>query len=151
MTILKKSLLSIFICITAQFTYAQHLFKGKVIDELTREPVEYASVLSNLSGKSAGTDRSGNFQLSLPADTATLQISYIGYRTKIIKATSGSKRIVISLSRGAIDLKEVQISPNLDNGSFHTLSALDLNLRPVNSSQDLMRLVPGLFIAQHMG
>jgi ubiquinone biosynthesis protein Coq4 len=28
---------------------------------------------------------------------------------------------------------------------------LPLNLRPVNSSLDLMRLVPGLFIAQHMG
>jgi outer membrane cobalamin receptor len=151
MTILKKSVLSIFICITTQFTYAQHLFKGKVIDELTHEPVEYASVLSILSGKSAGTDRFGHFQLSLPADTATLQLSYIGYRTKIIKASSGTKRMVISLSRGAIDLKEVQISPNLDNGSFHTLSALDLNLRPVNSSQDLLRLVPGLFIAQHMG
>jgi hypothetical protein len=80
-----------------------------------------------------------------------LQLSYIGYRTKIIKATSGPRRIVVSISRGAIDLKEVQISPDLDNGSFHTLSALDLNLRPVNSSQDLMRLVPGLFIAQHMG
>jgi outer membrane cobalamin receptor len=151
MTTLKKGLLIILICMVTQFAYAQHLFKGKVIDELTREPVEYVSVLSNLYGKSAGTDRFGNFQLSLPADTATLQLSYIGYRTKIIKAATGTKRMVISLGRGAIDLKEVQISPDLDNGSFHTLSALDLNLRPVNSSQDLMRLVPGLFIAQHMG
>ncbi|HWZ15958.1 MAG TPA: TonB-dependent receptor [Mucilaginibacter sp.] len=151
MTILKRSLLSVVICITAQFTYAQHLFKGKVIDEQTHEPVEYASVVSVLSGKSAVTDRFGNFQLSLTADTAMLRLSYIGYRTKMIKATSSTKRMVISLSRGAIDLKEVHISPNLDNGSFHTLSALDLNLRPVNSSQDLMRLVPGLFIAQHMG
>jgi outer membrane cobalamin receptor len=151
MTILKKSLLFISMFMITGLTYAQHLFKGKVIDELTHEPVEYASVVSILSGKSAATDRFGNFQLSLPADTATLQLSYIGYRTKIIRATSDPRRIVVSISRGAIDLKEVQISPDLDNGSFHTLSALDLNLRPVNSSQDLMRLVPGLFIAQHMG
>ncbi|MDB5132500.1 MAG: vitamin B12/cobalamin outer rane transporter [Mucilaginibacter sp.] len=151
MTILKKSLLSAFICISAQLTYAQHLFKGKVIDELTHQPVEYANVLSDLSGKSARTDRLGNFQLSLPADTVTLRISYISYRTKVTKATGGPGRMIISLSRGAIDLKEVQISPSLDNGSFHTLSVLDLNLRPVNSSQDLMRLIPGLFIAQHMG
>lgn len=133
------------------FCYAQKIYKGKVIDELTLQPIEYASVRAIASKKTAATDRFGNFQLSLHADTATLQISYIGYGVKLIKATSTTKRITISLSRGAIDLKEVQISPNLNNGSFHTLSALDLNLRPVNSSQDLMRLVPGLFIAQHMG
>jgi outer membrane receptor for ferrienterochelin and colicin len=78
-------------------------------------------------------------------------VSYIGYTTKLIKAESTTKRMIISLSRGSIDLDEVQISPHLNNASFHTLSDIDLNLRPVNSSQDLMRLVPGLFIAQHMG
>ena len=52
---------------------------------------------------------------------------------------------------GRVDLEEVVIAPSLSGSSFHTLSTLDLRLRPVNSSQDLMRLVPGLFIAQHMG
>lgn len=134
-----------------QAVSAQKIYKGKVIDQITLQPVEYASVRAGASGNSAATDRLGNFQISLPTDTATLQITYIGYTTKLIKATNANKRITISLSRGAIDLKEVQISRNLNNASFHTLSALDLNLRPVNSSQDLMRLVPGLFIAQHMG
>ena len=61
------------------------------------------------------------------------------------------KHMIIPLSRGKIDLKEVVITPQLGSASFHNLSRLDLSLRPVNSSQDLMRLVPGLFIAQHMG
>ena len=34
---------------------------------------------------------------------------------------------------------------------FHTLSAIDLHIRPINSAQDLMRLVPGLFFGQHHG
>jgi outer membrane cobalamin receptor len=135
----------------AQASFAQKIFKGRIIDERTLQPIDYASVRANASGKTAATDRLGDFQLSLPADTATLQISYIGYKARTIKVTSTNKRVTISLSRGTIDLKEVQISPDLNNESFHTLSALDLNLRPVNSSQDLMRLVPGLFIAQHMG
>lgn len=147
----KTMLLVIAIIAVAQAASAQNIFKGKVIDRITLQPVEYATVRINITDNSAVTDRLGNFQISLPADTATLQVTYIGYTTKVIKATSGNKRITISLSRGAIDLKEVQISRNLNNASFHTLSALDLNLRPVNSSQDLMRLVPGLFIAQHMG
>ncbi|MDB5139535.1 MAG: vitamin B12/cobalamin outer rane transporter [Mucilaginibacter sp.] len=153
MHLLKKALFTAMLFFTAlSFAYAQKkIFKGRVIDELTRQPVEYAGVNSGISGKTTVTDRSGNFQLALPSDTALLQISYIGYATQTIKVINTNKRIIIVLKRGAIDLKEVVISPNLDNNSFHTLSSLDLNLRPVNSSQDLMRLVPGLFIAQHMG
>jgi outer membrane cobalamin receptor len=135
----------------AQTAFTQNIYKGKVIDQTTLQPVEYTCVYSKVYGKMVCTDRLGNFQLSLPTDTATLQVMYIGYTSKQIKLSSNTKRITIALKRGAIDLKEVQISPNLDNTSFHTLSVLDLNLRPVNSSQDLMRLVPGLFIAQHMG
>jgi len=111
--------------------------------------VEYASVTCN--SNTAATDRSGNFQLSLPADSAVLLVSFIGYQQQHILVKSNLKRIVIPLSRQRIDLKEVIISPAFSNNSFHTLSAIDLNIRPFNSSQDLMRLVPGLFIAQHMG
>jgi len=128
---------------------AQFLFKGKVIDSATHQPIEYASVIAG--GQSAGTNKAGNFQISLPADTSALLISYIGYQRKLVPVKSSSERVTIGLKRGHIDLREVVISPHLDNNSFHTLSTLDLNLRPVNSSQDLMRLVPGLFIAQHMG
>ena len=134
-----------------QFSYAQHIFKGKVIDAINRQSIEYVNIHLPGSVKSAATDRFGNFQISLPADTATLQVSYIGYATKLVKAESSTKRFVIALSHSLVDLSEVVITPNLNNASFHTLSALDLNIRPVNSSQDLMRLVPGLFIAQHMG
>lgn len=133
------------------FGYAQKIYKGKVIDELTGEPIDYACVCTKSSNKATVTDKFGNFQLSLPTDTTTLYVSFIGYATQTVKAAKTDKRFVIILRRGAIDLKEVQISPSLNNNSFHTLSSLDLNLRPVNSSQDLMRLVPGLFIAQHMG
>jgi len=150
MPVIKKPVLLIIAILISQFTYAQHLFKGKVIDNVTRQPVEYATVSSTIPGKSTTTDGSGNFQLSLPVDTATLSISFIGYSTKQLKAISRSD-ILVQISRGNIDLDEVRISPNLNNASFHTLSDLDLSLRPVNSSQDLMRLVPGLFIAQHMG
>jgi outer membrane cobalamin receptor len=151
MPVIKKPVLFIIIMIISEFTYAQHLFKGKVIDDITRQPIAYASVYSSTPGGATTTDGSGNFRLSLPAETATLQVYYIGYATKLVKAVSAINPFIIAISRGQIDLKEVRITPDLSNAAFHTLSNLDLNLRPVNSSQDLMRLVPGLFIAQHMG
>lgn len=52
-----------------------------------------------------------------------------------------------------VDLKSVTVvsSAAAGVGSFHVLSRIDLNLLPVRSAQDLLRLVPGLFIAQHQG
>ena len=134
---------------SAQLIKAQYIYKGRVLDSVTRQPVEYATISAD--GKSASTGRSGNFQISLPADNAVLSVSYIGYQTKTILLKASVNRVLINLQRGNVSLKEVMISPHSSNNSFHALSTLDLNLRPVNSSQDLMRLVPGLFIAQHMG
>jgi outer membrane cobalamin receptor len=149
---IKKMMLAVVVLFAmTQASFAQKIYKGRIIDQTTKQAIDYASVRSVTTGKSAATDKFGNFQLSLSSDTATLQVSYIGYAIKLVKAESSTKRTIIALDRGAIDLDEVQISPHLNNASFHTISDIDLNLRPVNSSQDLMRLVPGLFIAQHMG
>ncbi|WP_295673636.1 TonB-dependent receptor [uncultured Mucilaginibacter sp.] len=128
--------------------HAQKIYKGTVIDQITRQPVEYAVV--SATGKGTTTDKNGDFRLNLPADSATLTVSFIGYTIQQVKAEH-ARPLLISLNRGSIDLKEVVILPGLNNNSFHTLGNIDLNVRPINSSQDLMRLVPGLFIAQHMG
>jgi outer membrane cobalamin receptor len=54
--------------------------------------------------------------------------------------------------KNAVNLKEVVISDAKNNSqAFEVISKIDLQLRPVNSAQDLLRLVPGLFIAQHAG
>ncbi len=52
----------------------------------------------------------------------------------------------------AINLKEVVISDSKNNqAASEIISGIDKQLRPTNSAQDLLRLVPGLFIAQHAG
>ena len=142
-------LLAIVLLFTEHLAKAQNIFKGRVIDSATRQPIEYATV--TVGGKSISTNKDGFFRVALHADTASLTISCIGCKTKMVTCDQSNKQMIIALSRGKIDLKEVLIASQLSGSSFHTLSALDLNLRPVNSSQDLMRLVPGLFIAQHMG
>jgi len=139
------------IILTAQLTYAQTIIKGKVIDQITSQPIEYAVIKTDASFHTTITDRSGNFKLITSSKPSALTISCMGYVTRQISASGLTGNMLIALNRGAINLDEVQISPKLNNASFYTLSTLDLNLRPVNSSQDLMRLVPGLFIAQHMG
>jgi outer membrane receptor protein involved in Fe transport len=57
-----------------------------------------------------------------------------------------------SLSKGAVNLKEVIVSDRTNNnGGSGIISHIDKQLRPANSAQDLLQLIPGLFIAQHAG
>ena len=62
--------------------------KGKVIDADTSEPMIGVSIL--VMGTSTGTvtDFDGNFSLSVP-DKATLQLSYMGYKTIELRAVPG--------------------------------------------------------------
>lgn len=131
---------------------AQTLVRGRVLDKDTHEPLELAVVTDLHTGKKTITDDDGDFTLKMPAP-APLSVSMVGHTTETLTAPSGTP-LIIFLPRGILDLKEVTITNSTAAGgvgSFHTLSNIDLNLRPVRSAQYLLRLVPGLFIAQHQG
>ncbi len=142
-------LLTIVLVFAGQLAKAQHMLTGHIIDSVTRQPIEYATI--TVDGKSIGTNKNGDFRITLHKDSSILTITCLGCKSKSMTCRMTDGHMVIPIARGKIDLKEVVITPELNSASFHTLSTLDLSLRPVNSSQDLMRLVPGLFIAQHMG
>ena len=54
------------------------------------------------------------------------------------------------MRKTSLKLEEVRIVDKR-NSALNTLGAVDIMLRPVNTSQDILRIVPGLFIAQHAG
>ena len=131
--------------------HSQYTVRGKVIDASTKEPLELAAITNSYGKNAVLTDRQGNFTLKRPlTDTANLMISFMGYKSRSINVKPGTPA-VIPLEKGSIDLKEVVVTSNPALNVFHTLSRIDLNQQPVNSAQDLLRLVPGLFIAQHQG
>jgi outer membrane receptor for ferrienterochelin and colicin len=60
--------------------------------------------------------------------------------------------ITVELKPGMVNLKELVLtSGHFNNNASNAISKIDLQLRPVKSSQELLRNVPGLFIAQHQG
>jgi hypothetical protein len=144
----------VFICclVLSISGYAQHIIKGKVKDAVNGEPLQYV-VISQVNGKgvSVNSDKEGYFQLSVPAANDSIFISIIGYRSQTIAISEVKSSLNIQMQRGLVDLKSVTITAESNNASFHTLSAIDLHIRPINSAQDLMRLVPGLFLGQHHG
>lgn len=77
--------------------------KGKVIDADNSEPMIGVSVLVKGTTTGTITDFDGNFEISVP-DKATLQLSYMGYKTIEIRAVDNMQIIMES---DALQLQEV--------------------------------------------
>lgn len=86
------------------------LYKGKVVDDKTSEPLVGATV--RLKGSAIGTitDMDGNFKLDVPSNISPIvfEISYMGYASK--EATpNGTNGFTIRLTEDSQTLEEVQI------------------------------------------
>lgn len=131
-------------------SFSQQTITGKVIDKNTGEPLESALIsLDNKNGTL--TDKQGNFSLKNIIEVDSVTVSFVGYTTKV-EAAKTNENMLIQLERGSVDLKDVIISTKTNSiTTTRTLSSIDLSMKPARSAQDLLRLVPGLFIAQQVG
>ncbi|QKG52941.1 TonB-dependent receptor [Hymenobacter sp. BRD67] len=130
--------------------------RGTVADSLSGQPLPGVSV--GLMGQPGGTatDALGQFRLTgLAPGTYKLRLGALGYRlaTQSVTLVAGEvKGLAVALAPAALSLTEVTVSQPRDlNQNLAAITHIDQTLRPINSAQDLLRLVPGLFIAQHAG
>lgn len=130
--------------------------KGGVYEKGSNAPLPGASVVLGNTGKGTTTDVFGTYTFNnLEEGTYQLTISYLGYRTETITVAvknTETSLVKTQLSSSELHLSEVTVtaSPSLEN-PLNTIGAVDILLRPVNSSQEVLRNIPGLFIAQHAG
>lgn len=130
---------------------SQTFITGKIVDAQSRQPLEAAFVHQQDGNNNKSlTDHYGNFSIKVNNDNATIIASYIGYKSTIINV-AGKKNINIELQPDVINLKDVIITQSSGQQKFSTLAKVDLDLKPVKNTQELLRIVPGLFIAQHAG
>ncbi|WP_456058804.1 carboxypeptidase-like regulatory domain-containing protein, partial [Butyricimonas sp.] len=110
--------------------------RGKVVDE-KKLPIPGVSV--RLGGTSMGTatDVDGKFKLLIPADTATLVVSFIGMKTEIVKIPrlkvgAEQKELTIVLREEDVKLEDVVVTGIFTRkkesftGSASTYSAAEL-------------------------
>jgi outer membrane cobalamin receptor len=141
-----------FLCIALNLFFfspvqAQSKLQGKVVDAVSRQPLEAVSVTdADEKLATTTTDKDGNFTLR---SGSRLMVSYIGYKEATVLITKNEANI-IALQPDVINLKDIELKSNAVS-KFSTLSKIDLDLKPVRNTQELLRLVPGLFIAQHAG
>ncbi len=139
-----------FLSITA---FSQGTLQGTVVDD-NNEPLIGANIVFHGTGKGTIADKSGNFRLvNIPVGAYQLDISFIGYVTQTISIEIKDKKTTIispKLISGGVQLGDVLVTASQDR-PVNTLSQVDIKFRPINTSQDILRMVPGLFIAQHAG
>ena len=149
---MKKIFFTLFFLILLQeITSAQNAFKGRIVDAVSRQPLENVSIISaDKTITQMLTDVYGNFSFKADTSIVTLLVSCISHELLKISLSTG-KEAMIELQPAAVSLKDVVILSSGHSTVFSTLSKIDLDLKPVRNTQELLRLVPGLFIAQHAG
>ncbi len=134
-------------------TFAQGTLLGHIVDE-KKNPLTGANVLLKDVNKAQISDQSGKFIFrNLKQGNYLIEISFIGYETKQLSIEikdHATAEITVELSTGAIQLADIVVASSPER-PLNTLSQVDIRLRPINTSQDVLRMVPGLFIAQHAG
>lgn len=118
------------------------------------EPVLYANISINSISIFTLSDSLGKFVIDNLADgNYELHINRVGLAGQVKKIkiiNMAHVQININMVQNLYSIKSVTIEAN-KGSQGNIINKLDLQLRPASSSQDLLRLVPGLFIAQHAG
>ena len=131
---------------------AQTTLKGNIIDATSKQPLEGVSVMLMPGRITAMTDQAGNFNFRhIQSTLDNIVISSIGYETKTLSlADLKSQDFHIAITSQSIALSTVTVSTKAGD-QYRPISKTDLALRGVNNSQEILRIIPGIVIAQHQG
>ncbi|RTY91415.1 TonB-dependent receptor [Flavobacterium sp. RSP46] len=140
-----KNIVLVLISLFGLSSYAQ-IQKGKILDR-DGNPIENAYLVNTNSESHAHTNEFGLFSLDKTILGDVIKITALGYKkTNFILNFSEE---VIVMEDDIFRLNEIVIQPKLS--AMNVISKIDLETTPVNSSQEILRKVPGLFIGQHAG
>ena len=125
---------------------------GKVIDKDTKGGISQVSLEVNNETILGITNEMGEFSIKPKKFPIKLTFLLLGYHQKTITVKKATDNLNITLEREATQLSEIVVSSKKEEAlGVQQVSKISLLLRPISSSQDFLRSVPGLFIAQHAG
>jgi len=146
---MKHKILLLFAIIFCLQNFGQQL-KGRVVDSFN-QPIEDVYIYNSVENVHTHTDENGTFLLEKTFVNAVLQVGLLGFEKREILITKEDIKngITITLVSKIFQLDELVLTQEIN--ALQTIAKVDLDLNPVNSSQEILRKVPGLFIGQHAG
>lgn len=124
------------------------VYRARVLDE-EGLPQEGAYITNIRSTAHAHSNANGLFILNETQTGDTIIVSLFSYLPKTIVFNGDTTILDIHLTKAHFQLKDVLVRSNVNH--LNVISEIDTRVNPVNSSQELLRRVPGLFIGQHAG
>lgn len=119
---MKKKLLLLIIIFSIS-GFSQEILTGVLLDESTNEPLPFATIYLFPTKKYTITNEDGLFEIKHTLEIDSIQINYIGYKTKFITFSYLKNNKKIFLTPKAFELAEVIInSKNDKNYIFKLLS-----------------------------
>lgn len=128
------------------FSSYSQIQKGIVKDSIGNT-IENAYIINTNSQSHAHSNEVGSFSIDKTKIGDVLLVSALGYKKQSFTVTKNDFEII--LQEDIYRLEQVVISSKLS--AMNVISKIDLQTSPVNSSQEILRKVPGLFIGQHAG
>ncbi len=124
--------------------------KGYVYDTFT-QPLSAAYIYNSNSKNHAHTAENGYFILDEGKVGDTLRIGLLGFTKQeiILRQEDLDGDLKIFLESNIFKLDEIVLKEEVN--VLNTFVKLDIASNPINSSQEVLRKVPGLIIGQHAG
>lgn len=135
-------------------------FSGKIIDNDNEETLPYVNLIVNETRNGSSSNADGLFTLlNIPTDTSTITISYIGYKTQVLKLQPGIpfKGHIVRLEPATELLSEVVILSDKqdllqtnEQVGLIKMTPLKMNVLPSLGEKDIFRtfqLMPGISAA----
>ena len=139
----------IIFCQMAMLHAQQITIAGRVTDEETQKPIEFASILMKENGLWAITGADGSFHIkNIPAGKVVLTIQCLGYATRQIALDINKDipRLRINLKQENLKLDEVTVTAKRkDNESTtsYTIDRAALDQQQLLNVSDIATLLPG--------
>ncbi len=126
-----------------------------IINNQSKIPIPGAGLYNAAGELLAIADDNGWVYFGNENPTAgTVVVRCVGYEVTAINLDTLSLkqyRALIGLTPTISSLQEIKLIAPSSKNIFKPISEMDVHLRPVTNSQEVLRLVPGLFIGQHAG
>ena len=122
---------------------------GRITDDESKQPVEFASILIKENGYWAITDADGSFSIkNMPVGKATMTIQCLGYATRqiIIDVKRDIPRLRITLKQESLKLDEVMVTAHRKKDEATTSYTIDrttLDNQQLINVGDIGTLLPG--------
>jgi outer membrane receptor protein involved in Fe transport len=133
---------------------APRTIRGRVLAAADSAPLAEATVVALVPGAAAGlTASNGRVSLLAPPGDVLVAAARIGFAPETLSVESGIDTVTFRLRAAAVELDPLVVAaePTITAASSRAIQELNIRLRPTESAQELLRLAPGLVIAQHAG